>query len=143
MAYYEYVLLIICVQYILHEINHNICKPNTSIKDLQDMYLNVMNCIEDMNMSIYGIPALINFVFGNISHIVFDIFYFVLFNRVFFLHLTYKYIILIHDFTRTIDIIMLYWICYTTEREVCLHIIIYIHLHYKFNKNIGYLCILD
>jgi len=87
------------------------------------MYLEVIECLNNVNRSIYGLPVIVSFVIGNICEIIRTMYSHILFPRDYFsksfTHYQYylaRAIILL--LMKIVNVIMLYVIGHVTEKEV-------------------------
>jgi len=100
-------------------INEQIPKNISTISTFRDLYLEVLECLNDINSSIYGLPTIVCHIAANVGFIIILLFYKVIFNE--------KYsngdvslvtIEIVTIIIRTISIILLYEIGHATEKEV-------------------------
>lgn len=116
-AFYEYILLILYIRWIVYIINEQILLRHSTISTLRDMYLEVIDCLIVINRSIYGLPVISTIIATNIGRLFYEFY-----NHILFPVPAYEGEELI---TLTIslsicvfDIIVLYGIGHATEQEV-------------------------
>lgn len=61
------------MQWTLYKINNEMDKPSTSIRIFLKLYTIVMDCLQDINRSIYGVSILMNNILANIAFIVYAV----------------------------------------------------------------------
>lgn len=117
--YYEYIFFIAYVQILIYKINSEVTKGEIPISKLGNLYTSTLNDLEDLNRYVLGAPVLVNIIAGNVSFIIYTLYHYILFRGIFIkmdVHIFYPILIVI---MKLFDIILLYWICQSTEREVC------------------------
>jgi len=116
-VFYEYILLILYIQWLVQMINERILERRSCLSTFRDMYLEVIECLNEVNTSIYGFPAIIVFIASNVAEIIIMIYSFILFPRV-YVNDPYLLFPLIRLFLITVNTIQFYKIGYVTEKEV-------------------------
>jgi len=98
-------------------INEQIPERRSSISTFRDMYLEIIECLNEVNISIYGLPALVAFIAANLAEIILAIYSNVLFPRDYeydpYLALTF-----IRLSMEIINVLTLYLVGHSTEKEV-------------------------
>ncbi|XP_060874606.1 uncharacterized protein LOC132948235 [Metopolophium dirhodum] len=118
-AFYEYMLLISYIKWMVYIINEQIPKNISTISTFRDLYLEVMECLNDINISIYGLPAIVSYIGANVGVIFVLLFYKVIFAENYEVRDVGLVTIEIVTITiRTISIILLYGIGHATEKEI-------------------------
>jgi len=81
------------------------------------MYWEVIECLHQVNRSIYGVPAIVGFIGANVAEIILIIYGHLLFPRDYIddPHLVISFIALL---MRKVNVIVLYTIGDSTEKEV-------------------------
>ncbi|XP_022169647.1 uncharacterized protein LOC111033279 [Myzus persicae] len=77
----EYILLISYIKWMVYVINEQIPERKSCLSTFRDMYLEVIECLHQVNRSIYGLPAIVVFIAGNIADIIITIYSCILFPR--------------------------------------------------------------
>ncbi|XP_022180068.1 uncharacterized protein LOC111040455, partial [Myzus persicae] len=115
-AFNEYVLLISYIKWLVYMINEQIPERRSCLSTLRDMYLDVIECLQQVNRSIYGFPAIVIFIASNISDIITNIYTSVLFPRDYINnpHLVLSSISLLMN---AVNLLVLCIIGQTTEKE--------------------------
>ncbi|CAI6356929.1 unnamed protein product [Macrosiphum euphorbiae] len=113
----EYILLISYMKWMIYIINEQIPERKSCLSTFRDMYLEVIECLHQVNRSIYGVPAIVGFIGANVAEIILTIYGRLLFPRdhVNDIHLVISFIWLL---MRTVNVIVLYTIGDATEKEV-------------------------
>jgi len=118
-AFYEYILLISYLKWMVYMINEQVPKNISTISTFRDLYLEVIECLYDINRSIYGLPAIMSYIAANVGSIFVLLFYTVIFNENIDKENAGRATVEIVTITiRTINIILLYGIGHTTANEV-------------------------
>jgi len=117
-AFYEYILLILYIQWMVYIINEQIPIRYSIISTYRDMYLKVIECLNDINRSIYGIPGILGFVSANVGDTIF-----VLYTRIIFAptaqELRDVFVLnIITLITKLFNVILLYAVGHATKKEV-------------------------
>lgn len=116
--YYEYIFFITYVQIIIYKINSEVTKGEIPVSELGSLYASTLNGLEDLNRYVLGAPVLVNIIAGNVSFIIYTLYHYILFRGIFVkidVHIFYPILIVI---MKLFDIVLLYWFCQSTEREV-------------------------
>ncbi|XP_022162481.1 uncharacterized protein LOC111028235 [Myzus persicae] len=114
-ALYEYILLILYLRWMVYIINGQIPKKHSTISTFRDMYLELIECLNDINKSIYGVSILLSFIGANVSQVLLILYYHVFFPDSWKISgVTLMTIIS----TRLFNIILLYGIGDATEKEI-------------------------
>ncbi|XP_022176348.1 uncharacterized protein LOC111037854 [Myzus persicae] len=119
-VFYEYILLIIYIKWMVYTINEQIPKNKSTICTFRDLYLEVIECLNDINRTIYGLPAIVSFIAANFGLHIFILFYKFLFTK----NSTtegIKHTIILDILTiiiRAVNIILLYGIGQATVKEI-------------------------
>jgi len=117
--FYEYVFLITFIQIIIHKLNDEISKGIIPISELSRMYTSILDSLDIINRTIIGPPVLINIILGNVSSIIFVSYNYVLFKGVFNKVDVHIFFPVLSVLLRLFDIVILFYLCQTTEKEVC------------------------
>jgi len=117
--FYEYILLIIYTRWIVFKINEQIPERRSCLSTFRDMYLEVVECLNDVNKSIYGLPAIIAFIAANVADIIYIICRLILFPRYQLYALPNEKLLL-----SIVNVLTLYTIGHATEKEVFINCII-------------------
>jgi len=117
-AFYEYILLIFYIQWMVYIINEQILLRYSTISTSRDMYLEVVECLNDINRSIYGLPAIMGFISANVGDTIF-----ILYSRIIFAPTAQalKDVFVLNTITlstKLFNVILLYAISSATEKEV-------------------------
>jgi len=100
-------------------INEQIPKNISTISTFRDLHLEVIECLNDINTSIYGLPAIVSYIAANVGVIFVLLFYKVIFAENYNPRNVGLVITEIITITiRTISIILVYGIGHSTEKEV-------------------------
>ncbi|XP_022164773.1 uncharacterized protein LOC111029863, partial [Myzus persicae] len=116
-AFNEYVLLILYIKWMVYVINEQILERRSCLSTFRDMYLEVIECLHQVNRSIFGLPAIVDFIAGNVAGIIIKIYGFILFRRD-FINDPYLVFSIIDILTKTVNILILYTIGDITEKEI-------------------------
>lgn len=116
--FYEYMFLITFVQILVYQLNEEISKGVIPISDLTRMYTSTMESLDVINRSIFGAPVLINIILRNLSSIIYTLYHYVLFKGMFVKVDVHRFFPILDVVMRLLDIIILYYLCQTTENEV-------------------------
>ncbi|XP_060838879.1 uncharacterized protein LOC132920452 [Rhopalosiphum padi] len=101
----------------VYMINEQILEKGSNVCTLRDTHLEVVECLKDINRSIYGISAVVSFIVSNICQIILTLYYHVIFSRNIYIEGEFLYAI-ISILTRLINIMVLYGIGHATEKEI-------------------------
>jgi len=99
-------------------INENIPERNTCLSTFRDMYLEVLECLNHINRSIYGLPVIVAFIFGNICDIIKWTYNHLLFPRTYINDQYYFLLASIELLLKIANVIILYGVGHVTEKEV-------------------------
>ncbi|CAI6364232.1 unnamed protein product [Macrosiphum euphorbiae] len=114
-VFYEYILLVLYIRWMVYIINEQIPQRHSTISTFRDMYLEVIECLNDINTSIYGLPAIWSFIGANISLVMLLLYYALIFPSLNTTGCVYNIMkILITLF----NVILLYGIGHATEKEI-------------------------
>ncbi|CAI6348878.1 unnamed protein product [Macrosiphum euphorbiae] len=116
--FYEYILLILYTQWIVCKINEQILEIRSCLTTFRDMYLEVVECLNDVNKSIYGLPAIVAFIAANVGNIIIIIFGRILFPRDYDHHDRIRKISVLGLLLSTTNVLTLYMIGHATEKEI-------------------------
>jgi len=116
--FYEYMFLIMFVQIIVYKLNDEISKGIIPISDLTSMYTSTMESLDVINRYISGAPVLINIILRNLSSIIFTLYHYILFKGMFIKIDVHRFFPILDVLMRLLDIVILYYLCQTTENEV-------------------------
>ncbi|XP_060847103.1 uncharacterized protein LOC132926717 [Rhopalosiphum padi] len=117
-SFYEYILLILYIQRMVYMINENIPERNTCLSTFRDMYLEVLECLNHINRSIYGLPVIVAFIFGNICDIIKWTYNHLLFPRTYINDQYYFLLASIELLLKIANVIILYGVGHVTEKEI-------------------------
>ncbi|XP_015363940.1 PREDICTED: uncharacterized protein LOC107161863 [Diuraphis noxia] len=98
-------------------INEQISERRTCLSTFRDMYLEVMECLNELNTSIFGFPVIIACIASNVAEIINAVYRNILFAR------DYEQgpqpaFAFIRILIKTINILTLYIIGHSTEKEI-------------------------
>jgi len=100
-------------------VNENILERKSCLSTYRDMYLEAVECLNDVNKSIYGLPGILAYITGNICDIIKMIYSDMLFPRLYNLHDGYySAFAIIGLLLKTANVIILYGVGHITEKEV-------------------------
>jgi hypothetical protein len=100
-------------------INENVSERKSCFSTHRDMYLEVLECLNDVNRSIYGLPVIVVFISGNFCEIITMVYKYFIFLREFIIEDRYYFVFTITGlFLRTVNLIILYKVGHITEKEV-------------------------
>ncbi|CAI6356817.1 unnamed protein product [Macrosiphum euphorbiae] len=105
------------MKWMIYIINEQIPERKSCLSTFRDMYLEVIECLHQVNRSIYGVPAIVGFIGADVAEIIFTIYGHLLFPRAYINdpHLVFAFIALL---MKTVNVIVLYTIGDATEKEV-------------------------
>jgi len=98
-------------------INEQILEIKSCISTFRDMYLEVIECLNHINKSIYGLPAIVVFIAANIGQIIHILFRRLLFPRI-YMDYNYNIFTYISMLSSIVSFVLLYGIGHSTEKEV-------------------------
>ncbi|CAI6353903.1 unnamed protein product [Macrosiphum euphorbiae] len=113
----EYILLISYMKWLIYIINEQIPERKSCLSTYRDMYLEVTECLHQVNRSIQGVPAIVSFIGGNAAEIIITIYCDLLFIRG-YNNDPYMVVSFIWLSMRTVNVLLLYIIGDATEKEV-------------------------
>ncbi|CAI6355245.1 unnamed protein product [Macrosiphum euphorbiae] len=116
-CFWEYILLISYMKWMIYIINEQIPERKSCLSTFRDMYLEVIECLHQVNRSIYGVPAIVGFIGANVAEIILIIYGYLLFPRD-YINDPYLVISFIRLLMRIVNVILLYTIGDATEKEV-------------------------
>ncbi|XP_026807045.1 uncharacterized protein LOC113549785 [Rhopalosiphum maidis] len=118
-SFYEYILLILYIRWMVYMANENISERKSCFITFRDMYLEVIECLNDVNNSIYGLPVILAYITGNICDIIITIYSDMLFPRDYSKNDGYySAFAIIELLLKTANVIILYGVGHITEKEV-------------------------
>ncbi|XP_060871775.1 uncharacterized protein LOC132945951 [Metopolophium dirhodum] len=112
-VFYEYILLILYTQWIVYKINEQIPEIRSCLSTFRDMYLEVLECLNDVNKSIYGLPAIVSFIATNVAEIIY-----IIYNHILFPRNQFSAFPVIRLSMRVFNILTLYMTGQATEKEI-------------------------
>ncbi|KAE9537370.1 hypothetical protein AGLY_006393 [Aphis glycines] len=116
-ALFEYILLILYIKWLVNKINGHILEGYSTISTLRDMYLDVVECLNNANRSIYGLSGTVGLIGTNVVQILKT-----LYRSLFFPTENVDDVDIITSLIelsiKIINIILLYKIGHITEKEV-------------------------
>jgi hypothetical protein len=99
----------------VYTINENFLERKSCLSTFRDMHLEVLECLNHVNRSIYGLPVVVVFISGNIGEIIKTIYSHLLFPRDYIIDDLYYFIfIIIGLLIRIANVLMLYGIGHFT-----------------------------
>lgn len=108
----------IYIQWIVYKINKELRKNTTSLNELVNVYMNVLDCLLDLNRSIFGISVLTNIIASNLANIIFATYTQIFIYRE-TMHMDWKlFFAALFVFVKLLDLFLLYLIAHITEKEV-------------------------
>ncbi|XP_022180076.1 uncharacterized protein LOC111040458 [Myzus persicae] len=116
-AFFEYTLLVLYIQWMIYMINEQIPKRTSCLSSFRDLYLEVIECLSQVNRSIYGLPAIVVFIASSIAEIILSFYCTILFPRD-YINDPYFVFSFISIFIRTSYILLLYGIAHVTAKEI-------------------------
>lgn len=116
--FFEYVLLITFIQITVYKMNNEIQKGTISLRELNSLYKATLDSLEDINRYILGPPVLITIITGYVSYIIYVVYNYILFKGIFINSDVPLIVPIIDVFVKLCNIILLYWLCQATEKEV-------------------------
>ncbi|XP_022173112.1 uncharacterized protein LOC111035695 [Myzus persicae] len=117
-AFYEYMLLISYIKWIVYIINEQIPKIISTISTFRDLYLEAIECLKDINRSIYGLPVIMSCIAGNVGSIILSLFYRFLFTEDDTVDVARVIMEADTIIIKMINIILLYGIGHATAKEI-------------------------
>ncbi|XP_060860308.1 uncharacterized protein LOC132937504 [Metopolophium dirhodum] len=116
---FQYILLMSYIKKMVYMINEQIPERRSCFSTYRDMYLEVIECLHQVNRSINGFPAIVVFIASNVTEIIVIIYGYLLFPRD-YINDSYLVVSFIWTtiLTRTVNVLTLYMIADTTEIEV-------------------------
>ncbi|XP_029342260.1 uncharacterized protein LOC115033583 [Acyrthosiphon pisum] len=103
--------------WIVFKINEKVPERGSSLSTYRDLYLDAIECLNDINKSIHGFPAIVSFIAANVGEIIN-----ILYGRILFPRSYDHYRILIIPFIvllmRITNVLTLYMIGHATEKEI-------------------------
>ncbi|XP_029346974.1 uncharacterized protein LOC115034385 [Acyrthosiphon pisum] len=115
--FHEYILLISYIKWMVYTINEQIPERRSCLSTYRDMYLEVIECLHQVNKSIYGVPAIVVFIASNVADIIIIIYSKLLFPRD-YSNDPYLVVAFMRLLTKTVNVLILYMIGDSTEKEV-------------------------
>lgn len=104
----------------MYTINEELRKNNNVLSVFSHMHTIILDSVRDMNSSIFGVPVLLSFIGGYIADVVIVTYYHILFGGLFLKYKKNPTIAILNNTLKLIDIFLLYGICSSTEKEVCM-----------------------
>jgi len=98
-------------------INEQIPQKRSCLSTFRDLYLEVIECLNQVNRSIYGLPAIVVFITENVADIIKTIYSSILFPRD-FINDPYLVLSFMGLITKIVNILILYMIGDAMEKEV-------------------------
>uniref|UniRef100_A0A2S2NCB2 Gustatory receptor n=1 Tax=Schizaphis graminum TaxID=13262 RepID=A0A2S2NCB2_SCHGA len=118
-SFFEYILLILYIQRMLYTINENILERKSCLSSFRDMHLEVLECLNHVNRSIYGLPVVVVFILGFVAEIINTIYSHMLFPRDYVINDFYYFLcVTIRLLIKIVNVLMLYRIGHFMEQEV-------------------------
>ncbi|XP_060847128.1 uncharacterized protein LOC132926751 [Rhopalosiphum padi] len=116
-AFCEYILLILYIKWLVNKINDQILERYATISTLRDLYLEVIECLDDINRSINGLSVIFGLIGANVVQIITVLYRYIIFpgNYINDDYTVYAFIILS---TKIFNIILFYKIGDITEKEI-------------------------
>ncbi|XP_060862702.1 uncharacterized protein LOC132939514 [Metopolophium dirhodum] len=114
---FEYILLISYIKWMVYMINEQIPERRSCLSTYRDMYLEVIECLHQVNRSIYGVPAIVVFIAANVAENILCVYNNILFPRD-YENDTFSVVTFIWMLTRTVNVLILFMIGDVTEKEV-------------------------
>ncbi|XP_029341546.1 uncharacterized protein LOC107884716 [Acyrthosiphon pisum] len=113
----EYILLISYIKWMVYIINEQIPERRSCLSTYRDMYLEVIECLHQVNRSIYGFPAIFVFIASEFAEIIVTVYEYLLFPR-HYINKSSLVVFFIWMLTRTVNVLTVYMIGDSTEKEV-------------------------
>ncbi|XP_029341151.1 uncharacterized protein LOC115033180 [Acyrthosiphon pisum] len=114
---YEYILLISYIKWLVYVINEQIPERRSCLSTYRDMYLEVIECLHQVNKSIHGVPAIVVIIAVNVADIIRVTYANILFPRNYTNDPSSVFSIMFL-LTRIVNILTLYINGDSTEKEV-------------------------
>ncbi|CAI6359623.1 unnamed protein product [Macrosiphum euphorbiae] len=105
------------MKWMIYIINEQIPERKSCLSTYRDMYLEVTECLHQVNRSIYGVPAIVSFIVGTAAEIILTIYCDFVFPR-YFNNDPYLVVSFMWLSMRAVNILLLYKIGDATEKEV-------------------------
>jgi len=100
-------------------INEQIPKRYSTISTYRDMYLEVIECLNDINRSIYGVPTILSFISAYICDAIFILYTWVIFTPTHNMIIKDEFALQIITLTmKLFNIILLFGVGEATKKEV-------------------------
>lgn len=99
-------------------INYIILERKSCLSTFKDMYLEVVECLNRVNRSVYGFPVIVVLIAGNIGEIIKTIYRHLLFPKDVMKYRYYALLAIIELLLRTANLIILHGIGYFMVQEV-------------------------
>ncbi|XP_060847138.1 uncharacterized protein LOC132926761 [Rhopalosiphum padi] len=115
-AFCEYILLILYIKWLVNKINDQILKRYSTISTFRDMYLEVIECLNDINSSIYGLSGIVGLIGVNVVQIITILYRYIIFPRNNINNYTFYAFIILSS--KIFNVILFYKIGDITEKEI-------------------------
>jgi len=118
-ACYEFVIITLYAKWIMNAINGRIRQKTSSVSIHKNLYAEVLECLNDFNRLIFGVPML-SFMGGQVAEIILNAYY----NIIFFdkfkdtIYSRNQYIEILYLSSKLANLVLLFSVCHTTEKEV-------------------------
>ncbi|KAF0704079.1 Gustatory receptor [Aphis craccivora] len=133
-AFFEYILLILYIQQMMYVINDNILERKSCLSTLRDMFMEILECLNHVNRSIYGMPVIVVFITGNIGDIIILIYGDLIFPEDSTNDSYHIVLAVIELLLKIVNLIVLYGIGHFTEQEIN-RISLVLHQLYVIERN--------
>ncbi|XP_026809320.1 uncharacterized protein LOC113551308 [Rhopalosiphum maidis] len=116
-SFCEYILLILYIKWLVNKINEQILEKYSTISTLRDLYLEVIECLNDINRSIYGLSGIVGLIGTNVVQVITILYRYIIFpgNYINDDYTVYALIILS---MKIFNVIIFYKIGDITENEI-------------------------
>jgi len=102
----------------MYVINDNILERKSCLSTLRDMFMEILECLNHVNRSIYGMPVIVVFITGNIGDIIILIYGDLIFPEDSTNDSYHIVLAVIELLLKIVNLIVLYGIGHFTEQEV-------------------------
>ncbi|XP_060847150.1 uncharacterized protein LOC132926770 [Rhopalosiphum padi] len=118
-AFCEYILLILYIKWLVNKINDQILERYATISTLRDLYLEVIECLNDINSSIYGLSGIVGLIGTNAVEIINILYRYIIFPGKFFPDHDYITSFFLMELSiKKFNVIVFYKIGHMTEKEI-------------------------
>jgi len=98
-------------------INEQIPQINSTLSTSRDMHLELINCLNELNRSIYGLPGILCYIAANVGDVIFVLYYRLIVYLNMFPGIALEFFIITLSI-KLFDVILLYGSGNAIEKEV-------------------------